>query len=122
MTRTSGSCAEGEGDCASGWKVCVAVPVLLVDDHKAEVGEVYFVLYEGVGADGQVDFAAEDAVAGVALGSVVKRAGEESDAVGAFGAGRDFFAEEFAGGEVMLRGEDFSGCHEGYLIAVFDGD
>ncbi len=96
--------------------------VLLVYDDEAEVGEVYVVFYEGVGADGEVDFAAKDAVAGVALGAVVEASGEKSDAVGAMGAGGDFVAEELAGGEVVLRGEDFGGGHESYLVAVFDGD
>ena len=31
-------------------------------------------------------------------------------------------AEELAGGEVVLRGEDFGGRHQGDLVAVFDGD
>jgi hypothetical protein len=46
--------------------------VLLVDDHQAEVGEVYFFFDEGVGADGKVDLAAEDAPAGFSLGAVVE--------------------------------------------------
>ena len=50
--------------------------MLLVDDDKAEVGEVYFFFDEGVGADGQIDFAAEDVGAGVAFCLVVERAGE----------------------------------------------
>ncbi len=47
------------------WKRCwTPKRVLLVDDDQAQVGEVYFVFDEGVGADGQVDLAAEDAGAG----------------------------------------------------------
>ena len=38
-----------------------AEAVLLVDDDEAEVGEVDFFFDEGVGADGEVGFAAEDA-------------------------------------------------------------
>ncbi len=96
--------------------------MLLVDDDQAEVGEVYVVFDEGVGADDEVDLAAEEAGAGVALGAVVKRAGEEGYAVGTLSAGRDFFAEELARGEVVLRGEDLGGRHESDLVAVFDGD
>ena len=99
-----------------------AEAVLLVDDDEAKIGEVYVVFYESVGADGEVDFAAEDPISCVAFRSVVEAPGEESDAIGAAGARRDFFAEEFAGGEVVLRGEDFGGCHEGDLIAVFYRD
>jgi len=56
--------------------------VLLVDDDEAQVGEVYFFFDQGVGADGQVDFSAEDVGSGVALGLVVEAAGEEAEAVG----------------------------------------
>ncbi len=99
-----------------------AEAVLLVDDDEAEVVEVDFFFDEGVGADGEVDFAAGDAVAGFALGAGVERAGEEGDAVGAVGAGGPGFAEELAGGEKVLGGEDFGGGHEGDLEAVFDSD
>ena len=46
-----------------------AEAVLLVDDDEAEVGEVGFVLLQGVGADDEVRFAAHDAALGLALGA-----------------------------------------------------
>ena len=96
--------------------------MLFVDDDEAEVVEVDLVFDEGVGADGEVDFAAEDAGAGIALGAVVERAGEQGDAVGPGGAGREFIGQQAARREIVLCGEDLGGGHEGDLVAVLDGD
>ena len=79
-------------------------------------------LNKGVGADGEVDFAAGDAGAGFAFEGLVERAGEEGHAVGLAGGGGGFVGEKFAGAEVVLRGEDFGGGHQRRLEAVFDGD
>jgi len=96
--------------------------VLLIDDDEAEFREGDGVVEEGVGADGEVDFAVCDAVASGAFGGFVKRAGEEGDAVRFAGTRADGFGEEFAGGEVMLGREDLGWRHESDLGAVFNGD
>ena len=82
MTSTSGS-ARCFAACGAGLAhqleaLLDAEAVLLVDDDEAEVVEVDFFFDQGVGADGEIGFAAEDAAAGFALGAVVERAGEQA--------------------------------------------
>ncbi len=94
-----------------------AEAVLLIDDDEAEIGELDFLLDESVRADDEVRLALSDAAARGALQIIVERAREERDAVLLRRA-----AEDFARGEIVLRGENFSGRHERGLVAVLDGD
>ena len=61
--------------------------MLLVYDDEAEIAEAGFVLLQGVSADDELRFAAQDAGLGLALGGGIERAGEQRDAIGLSGAG-----------------------------------
>ena len=58
-----------------------AETVLLVHDDQAKVLEVHLLFHEGMRADRQVGFAANDAAARLTLGTLIQRAGEQTDAV-----------------------------------------
>ena len=98
-----------------------AETVLFVHDHEAQVLEIDLFFDQGVRADGQIGFAAKDAAAGLALGAFVERTGEQADAVEPALGGRYRFSQKFAGREIVLRGKDLGGRHQGHLVAVFDG-
>ena len=70
-----------------------------------------------MGTDDEVGLVVEDFTAGKLLFRVVERAGEQGDAVPLAGA-----LEDFAGGEVVLCGENFRRRHESCLVAVFNGN
>jgi hypothetical protein len=91
--------------------------VLLVDNDEAEAVELDLFFDQRMGADDQLRLAAIDEAAVGALAIVVERAGEKHDTIAARRA-----LEQFAGGEIMLRCENFSGRHECGLVAIFDGD
>ena len=80
--------------------------MLLVDHDQAKAVELNFLFNQGVSADDELRSAAVDEAAVCALAVFVERAGEQDDARLAAR-----FFKQFAGGEIVLRGQDFSGRH-----------
>ena len=92
-----------------------AEAVLFVHDHQAQLGELDFLLDQGMGADDQLRVALRDVAADFALAVFFQRAGQQHDPVsGIF--------QNSAGGKIMLLGQDFGGRHQRDLVSVFDGD
>ena len=89
--------------------------MLLVHDHHAQLGELDFLLDQGVGPNHQLGVALGDMAASFALAVVFHRAGEEHDAIA-----RAF--ENAASRKVVLLREDFGRRHQRDLISVFHGD
>ena len=109
---------------AQGVALFDAEPVLLVDDDKAQVGEVDALLQQGVGADDDAGAALGDVGAPLAAGSGLLRAGEQDDPragrVAVELAGTPQRAEQLADAAGVLGGQDLGGGEQGGLAAGVD--
>ena len=92
-----------------------AEAVLFVDDHQAQLGELDFLLDQGVGSDDQLRVALGDVAADFAFAIFFDRAGQQHDPVSGI-------LQNSAGGKIMLLGQNFGGRHERDLVSVFHGD
>src|SRR5664279_2186650 len=92
-----------------------AEAMLFVHDHQPQLVELDRLLNECVGADHQLRVALRDVMACLLFSAGLLRAGKQHNAV----AGG---LENAAGGEVMLRRQNFGGRHQGGLVAVLHRD
>ena len=92
-----------------------AEPVLLVDDDKAQVGEVDRIFEQGMGADEQVDLAGEQPLENGGPPLLGDRPGEKLDA-------QPQRLDHRFQPLVVLGGQYLGGGHQASLVAVVDGD
>ena len=92
--------------------------VLFVDDGKPQIVERYPFLDQGVGADGDVDFACGEGLQRLGANGALLAAGKQRHAYGP-ALNVEFF-EQAAEAAAMLLGQDLGRRHHGSLGAVVD--